>query len=133
MAKRLTAIGQTRPRLVSQGVADLERLARQISKNTTYNAEEVYSILRLFTREVNLALQAGLTVKIDGLARLSANLKVGGEVDLALRGDRAAVAALNDPALWTAAKVHNHANLTSSGDELVAQWNRAHPEDPVDG
>ncbi len=132
MAKRLTAISQTRPRLISQGEVNLEGLARGIAKNTTYNPEEVYSVLRMLVREVNQALQAGVTVKIDGLARLSANLKVGGEVGLTLRGDRAAVAALNDPALWTAAVVHNHANLTRGADELVAQWNREHPDDPVE-
>jgi hypothetical protein len=43
-----------------------------------------------------------------------------------------AVAALNDPALWTATVVHNHADLTRNADELVAQWNEAHPDDPIE-
>ena len=50
MAKRLTAISQTRPRLISQGEVDLEGLARGIAKNTTYNPEEVYSVLRMLVR-----------------------------------------------------------------------------------
>jgi hypothetical protein len=131
MANRLSVIGQLRPRIIGQGLVDLEELSRQISKNTTYNPEEIYSILRLFAREANTALQAGKMVKIDGLVKLTANMRVGGQVELALRGDRAAVAGLNDPALWTASKVLNHANLNKTSDELVAQWNREHPDDRV--
>ena len=93
--------------------------------------EEIYSILRLYSKESNAALQAGETVKIDGLVSLSPNMKVGGEVDLALRADRGAVAGLNNPKLWTADKVMNHALLGKSTDGLLAQWNSDHPEDPV--
>jgi hypothetical protein len=30
-----------------------------------------------------------------------------------------------------ASKVANHANLTKTAGELIAQWNQAHPNDPV--
>jgi hypothetical protein len=48
MAKKLTALNQLRPRIVSQNMVDLEEMARRISKNTTYNPQEVSSILQLF-------------------------------------------------------------------------------------
>ena len=51
---------------------------------------------------------------------------------MSLRADRSAVAGLNDPKLWTAGKVRNHANLTKTAEELVAQWNAEHPDDPVE-
>ena len=50
---------------------------------------------------------------------------------MSLRGDREAVAGLNNPLLWTADKVANRANMTKSTDELLAQWNEEHPDDPV--
>jgi hypothetical protein len=132
MAKRLAVINALRPRITSQGTVGLEESAQRIAKNTTYNPDEIYSILRLFVRESNAALQNGETVKIEGLVSLAANMKVGGAVDLALRGDREAVAALNNPRLWTAGKVSNHANLSKGTGELVALWDQEHPQDQVE-
>ena len=132
MTKKLSVINQLRPRITSQELVDLEKMAGRISKNTTYNAEEIYSILRLFVNDANAALQAGETVKIDGLVSMTPNVRVGGEVDIALRSDRAAIAGLNNPQLWTAAKVTNHANLKKSSEELIALWNAEHPNDLVE-
>jgi hypothetical protein len=131
MSKRLVVVNQTRPRIVSRKVVDEETMSGRVSKNTTYHAEEVYSMLRIFTRECIAALQAGETVKLDGLLTISPNMKVGGEVTLTLRPDRGAMAGLNNPTLWTADKVANHANLAKGVDELVALWNKEHPDDPV--
>ncbi len=111
---------------------DLEKMSGRMSKNTTYNTQEIYSILRLYVDESNKALQFGETVKIDGLVSMTPNMKVGGEVDISLRGDRAAIAGLNNPTLWTADKVTNHANLSKSPDELIGMWNTDHPDDLVE-
>ena len=132
MAKRLAVINQLRPKIISQNLVDLETMAERIAKNTTYNAREIYSILGLFVDDILAALQAGETVKIDGFMLVSSNMKVGGEVDIAQRSDRAAVAVLNNPQLWTAAKVANHENLTKDSAELVELWNAEHPEDIVE-
>jgi hypothetical protein len=132
MSKKLTVLNQLRPKIISQELLDLEAMAGRMAKNTTYNAEEIYSILRLYVNDANAALQAGATIKIDGLVSMTPNMKVGGEVDIALRNDRAAIAGLNNPTLWTAAKVINHANLTKSSEELIALWNSEHPDDKVE-
>lgn len=59
-------------------------------------------------------------------------MKVGGKVNMSLRGDRGAIAGLNNPLLWTGDKVVNHANMSKASDELVAQWNEEHTDDPVE-
>ncbi len=131
MATKMGVINQLRPRIISQEIIGLEKIAQRISKNTTYNAEELYGMLRLFTKEANAALQAGETVKIDGLVSITPNMKVGGDVDLGLRADRGVVANLNNPLLWTADKVSNHENLTKDTKGLIALWNEKHPDDLV--
>ncbi len=131
MANKLAAINQMRPRIISQEVVEMEQLAQRISKNTTFNVDEIFGILRLFTKEAIAALEAGETVKVDGLINITPNMKVGGEVDLALRADRGAIAGLNNPLLWTADKVSNHENMRLSSGELIDLWNKAHPGDPV--
>lgn len=132
MAKRLPVVNQLRPKIISQGVVDLDTSAARIAPNTTYNQEEIYSILRLYVKSALAALQAGETVKIDGLLQISPNMKVGGGVNMSLRGARAAVASLNNPVLWTASKIANHANLRKTSDELAALWDELHPEDVVE-
>ena len=67
MANRLTVINQLRPKIISQRIVDLKLISRRVSKNTTFNAEEIHGILRLFTQEANAAMQTGETVKIDDL------------------------------------------------------------------
>jgi hypothetical protein len=131
MAKKLTVINQLRPRIVSQGLADLETLAGRVAKNTTYNPDEIYGMLRLWVREIVAALQAGETVKLDGLLIISANMKVGGAVNLSVRGDPQGLSALSNRRLWTATKIANHANLGKSAEQLIEEWNLAHPDDPV--
>lgn len=131
MANRLAAINQLRAKINSQGVADIETLARRAAQNTTYHPIEIASILRLCLETAHQALADGETVKLDGLVYLSPNLKVGGEVNLRLRADRAALAALNNPLLWPAAKVSNAANLNKTAEQLVALWNATYPADPV--
>ncbi len=132
MSKKLPVLSQLRPKIISQDLVDLEKMSGRMSKNTTYNVQEIYSILRLYVDESNKALQAGETVKIDGLVSMTPNMKVGGEVDITLRRDRAAIAGLNNPTLWTADKIANHANLSKSSDELIAMWNADHPDDLVE-
>ena len=131
MAKKLAVVNQLRPKIVSQNLVDLDEMSKRISKNTTYNPQEISSILRLFVEDCIAALQAGESIKIDGLVRMTPNMKVGGEVDIALRGDRSVIAGLNNPQLWTADRVVNHANLTKDSGELVSLWNTKHPDDPV--
>lgn len=41
MANRLTVINQLRPKIISQRIVDLKLISRRVSKNTTFNAEEI--------------------------------------------------------------------------------------------
>lgn len=128
----LTVVNKLRPKIISQGVVNVEKLAERVAKNTTFNVEEIHSILRLAVDEANAALQAGETVKLDDLLSVSPNMKVGGAVNMSVRANRGATAGLNNPLLWTAAKVSNHTNLSKSSDDLVADWDAANPGDPVE-
>ena len=76
MAKKISVINQLRPRIINQGTVDLEAMSGRIAKNTTYNVQEIYSILRLCAEEINAVLQEGQTVKIDGLVSLTPNKQI---------------------------------------------------------
>ena len=133
MAKRISIISQLRPRIQSQGVADLDTLtARMARQSTTFDEDKMFGIFRKATREIAFALQNGGTVKLDGLTLIKPQMKVGGAVKLGLRAARSAVAGLNDPKLWTADKVLNHSNLRKTSDELAALWDEERPDDLVE-
>jgi hypothetical protein len=133
MAKLISIINHLRPRVKAQGIVDLETLAARMARqSTTFDEDETFGIFRKMVREITVALQNGETVKLDGLVNIQPKMKVGGQVGLGLRADRSAIAGLNDPKLWTADKVQNHANLTKTTEELVAQWNEEHPDDLVE-
>jgi hypothetical protein len=69
-------------------------MAERVTKNTTFNQEEIYGILRLYVHEAIAALEAGETVKVDDLLSVAPNMKMGGKVSMSIRGDREAVAGL---------------------------------------
>lgn len=133
MAKKISVINALRPKIQSQGVVDLEELARRIAKHsTTFDEFEMFGIFRKAVSEIIDALQNGESVKLDNLLLITTDMKVGGEVNLSLRGDRSAISDLQNPAFWTADKVINHQNLHKTVDELVAEWNELHPTDLVE-
>ena len=63
MAKKLTVLNQLRPKITSQKLVDLETIVGRMSKNTTYNTEEMYSMLRLYVKEANAALAAAEEIR----------------------------------------------------------------------
>ena len=132
MAKKLSVLNKTRPKVLSQGVVDTQEMSGRVSPNTTFNKIEVHSIIQLFVEGVIQALQNGETVKIDGLLNIAPNMKIGGKVNLSLRADRSALAGLSNPTLWGAGKVHNFANMTKTTPELLDQWDAEHPDDLVE-
>ena len=132
MAKKLGVISQLRPKIKSQGVADLAALAARIARqSTTFDEDEMYGIFRKLMREIVRALQSGETVKLDGLLNITPQMKVGGAVGLSLRPDRSLISRLSNPTLWTADKLINHHNMRKPIEVLLAEWQSAHPDDPL--
>jgi len=71
MAKRLIVVNPLRPKINSQGVTNLERLAGRVARYTTFNEEKIYRVSRSLLCEANSALQRAEIIEIDGLAKLS--------------------------------------------------------------
>ncbi|MCA9872560.1 MAG: hypothetical protein KC441_02870 [Anaerolineales bacterium] len=133
MATKIAIISQVRPKIKSQGVADLEILAARIARqSTTFDEDEMFGIFRKMVREIIVSLQNGETVKLDGLLNITPQMKLGGEVGLSIRADRGVVSDLSNPKLWTADKVINYANIRKTMESLLADWNENHPEDMIE-
>jgi hypothetical protein len=75
--------------------------------------------------------RAGRAVKIDGLGTWTPNLKIDGSFDIQYRADKALVNGLNVPGVFSG-EIVNAENIGKTGDELVALWNEANPDDLVE-
>ena len=75
-------------------------------------------------------IRSGRAVKIEGLGTWTPNIGLDGSLTIQYRPDTALINALKVPGTFTG-RVSNRENIGKTGDELVAQWNEAHAEDPV--
>ena len=67
---------------------------------------------------------------MEGLGTWTPNISLDGKMDIQYRADTALVNGLNAPGMFTG-KIVNRENIGKTGDDLVAMWNEANPEDQV--
>jgi hypothetical protein len=79
-----------------------------------------------------MAHRQGQSVKIEGLGTFTPTVRMDGSLDILFRPDADMLRQLNDPTRFHA-KILNKSNIGKSGDELIAQWNKEYPNDPVEG
>ena len=82
--------------------------------------------------EILRAHRTGQAVKIEGLGTFTPTIRLDGNLDILFRPDPDMLRQLNDGGQFYA-KILNKANIGKSAEELVAQWNTEHPENPVEG
>jgi hypothetical protein len=75
--------------------------------------------------------QGGHPVKIEGIGTFTPAIHIDGSFNLNVRVDRSLVHKLNKTGAVTS-KVINRANIGATADDLIRQWNKNHPHDPVE-
>lgn len=131
MAPKIKAIGAYRPRIDQGKTAQKPELLRAASRATGI-VEGTFdlSICELRDQIIEFC-RAGRAVKVDGIGTWTPNLQMDGSINIQYRADNALVNALNLPGVFSGA-ILNAENIGKSTDELVALWNEAYPEDPID-
>lgn len=109
----------------------MPELVRGMSRTTTLTEGTIRLVIYELRDTILMAHLAGEAVKVDGLGTFTPTIRMNGEFDVLFRPDPAMLKDLNDPANFTAT-ILNRPNIGKSADELVAQWNAEHPEDPVE-
>jgi len=131
MAKRIKAINALRPRLKRLPPVDEYRLAEYIADRSNLSKAAVtYALLEISAAIEDFAAM-GRSVRLTGIGLITPGMNTKGELTIRIRPDPRLVRALNAPNRFVG-KVVNARNLRKSGDELVAQWNTLHPDDPVE-
>jgi hypothetical protein len=90
---------------------------------------EIIGVLAGLEQAVVHFHQRGCGVKLEGLGTYLPNINYKGEFGVAHRLDRNLKRALNSGSF--SGKIRNKRSIGKTSAEIIALWNREHPDDPV--
>ncbi len=130
MAARIKAIKALKPRIELARTAGRRDLTEMMMARTGLNEGETL-LVQYELRDVLLYFaRMGRPVKVEGLGTFTPAVGADGSFHLNFRAEVALKRALNEPGkFW--GQLANSKNIGKSADELAAQWNELHPDDPV--
>jgi len=130
MASRITAIRKFRPELRRGRTLDMGDVVEIIARSTGLNEGEIRFVVYELRDLILMAAHRGQAVKIEGLGIFTPTIRSDGEMNMLFRADKRLRSKLHVNYLST--QIINKDSIGKSSDELVAMWNAAHPEDPVE-
>lgn len=130
MAHRIQVISISRPRIEQGNTVQKAELLRYLSRATSIVEGVLNLVITELRDQLIEFLLSGRAVKIEGLGTWTPNVSLDGTIGLQYRADPALTRALKVRGMFTG-KIQNRENLGKTPDELVAQWNELHPDDPV--
>lgn len=129
MAKKIQAVAAYGPRIDLIEAADVERFMSLITQRTTLSAGVVKNVQESEVETLIGLLKEGRPVH-TGVAIFTPSINLEGQIDVSVRVDKRILSALNSNGGFTGKLLHAE-NIGKSSDDLVAQWNKDHPEDPI--
>lgn len=129
-APRIQAINAYRPRIEQGNTVQKPELIRALSRATGLvegSIDQATKELRDHIIEFN---RAGRAVKVEGLGTFSPNIDLDGTLSISFRPDPALNFGINMPGTFSGT-ILNRENIGKTSDDLVAQWNQEHPENPI--
>lgn len=102
-----------------------------IARSTGLNESGVRQVLLELRDAVVFFNLRGQPVKLEGLGTYSPKVDLEGTFGVGHRADVAIKKSLNAPGKFQA-DIENQENIGRTSDDLVAMWNEAHPDDPVE-
>lgn len=130
MARKITVISKYRPEIKREPTRQMRHVIEDIARGTGLTEGEIRFVLYELRDTILEAHGHGQAVKLEGLGIFTPTIRVDGRLDVLFRPEVELLNRLNDPSHFHA-KILNKKNIGKSADELVAQWNQEHPEDPV--
>jgi len=129
MANKIQAIGAYHPRIELGKAAKPDRYLNLVTQRTTLSSGVVKNVQDSEVEALISLLADGRPVH-TGTAIYTPVMKLDGSVEIRVRVDRRILNRLNMPGAMNG-NVINSENIGKQSADLVAQWNEAHPADPV--
>jgi hypothetical protein len=131
MANRLNAINAYCPRIVKGKTVQSQQLVGYIADRTGLNRGDVRHMLDEFQDALVFFANNGQGVKLEGVATFGPKIDLKGKISLSSRIAIEINSRLNMDGAFNG-DIENSENIGKTTDELVAMWNEAHPDDPVE-
>jgi hypothetical protein len=132
MAHRIQVISILRPRVDQGSTVQKHELIRAISRATSIVEGVADLVIKEVRHYIVQFLLSGRAIKIEGLGTWTPIIGLDGTLDIQYRADPALIRELRTPGQFCG-RISNPENIGLCGDELVAKWNKCHPEEPVVG
>jgi hypothetical protein len=130
MAKRPTAIAAYRPRIELGNAVQEAELSLYLSNRTGLNEGSVELVLKELRDAIIFFNRSGRPVRIEGLGSYTPDIDLDGSFVSLYRADTTLKDRLNARNFFSGT-IQRRENVGKTVAELVAMWNRDHPDDPV--
>ena len=130
MAHKIKAINAYRPRVEQGNTVQKPELIRALSRSTSLVEGSVDQTMKELRDHLIEYCRSGRAVKVEGLGTWTPTIGLDGTFDIQYRADPAFGYGLNVPGIFSGT-ILNRENIGKSGDDLVAKWNEANPQDLV--
>ncbi|TET33763.1 MAG: hypothetical protein E3J69_07295 [Anaerolineales bacterium] len=131
MVKRINAIKAYTPRIKLYNRAELDKVCKYISGQSSLNAGETKNVLFQLHDAILSFVRRWQPVKIDDIGTFTPMIHIDGSLHLNVRVDRKLIRKLNEPGFVTT-DIVNKPNIGATANDLVSQWNENHPDAPVE-
>jgi hypothetical protein len=131
MASKIKAINAYMPRIDLGRRVDIDEMVDLIAARTGLNEGDVRQVMLEMRDAVIFYNKQGRPVKLEGLGIYTPVIQLDGEIKIGHRADTEIKKQLNVPGEFNG-EIENRDNIGKSSDDLVAMWNEAHPDDPVE-
>ena len=131
MAKKITAIRRYKPEIERERTRQTRHLLEDMTQSTGLSAGQILHVVTELRDAILMAHRHGQAVKVESLGTFTPVIRMGGDLDILFRPDPDLLRQLNNPVKFYG-KILNKSNIGKSSDDLITQWNKEHPDDPVE-
>jgi hypothetical protein len=129
MAKKIQAWTEFGPRLEPATPLSGDELVEQLTEGSNESLSSVLAVLSVLDSAMEQALKAGRIVQLPNGTHFKPTGKKDGRIEVNMRVNPALLRRVN---LEFRGKWRNAGNFGISQDEVIALWNEAHPDDPIE-
>ena len=130
MTNRIAAINAYRPRLELGKTIQKAEQVRRLAHASNLNEGSIDMVIKEVRDHIITENLARRPVKIEGLGTWTPSIGLDGSFDVQYRADTGLANGLNNPGAFTG-DIKSRENIGKTAEELVALWNKDHPEDLV--
>jgi len=132
MAKQIQAVQAFSPRIKRTGLAKFDHLVNFINNRTGTQKSTIRGVLYELEEALKSYLSNGHAVNIPSLGTFAPKINLKGDIGLRYWASRDIVNFLNTPEVYQNEIILNEDMIGKSTEDLIAKWNGAYPDDPVD-